>query len=142
MIVMVTFKNLAGALRPFFFDVCKPDLAMNCTRGTFISDYQCTNLEVNAYTIFETGRSFPSGHVVVSVYACGFLMWYLQRRIFKLPLLLSFLHIVCLLWIAICSVTRITDHWHHLIDVFGGFVLTLPFVFYVVSNKISRTCET
>lgn len=136
MLVMASLKNLVGTFRPFFFDVCKPDLAANCTTGTYISsDFQCTNLDHSDYLLFEVRRSFPSGHVVCSVFSCGVLMWYLQKRISKLPLLLAFMHIVCIVWIMICSVTRITDNWHHLIDVIGGLVLTLPFVFYVVSKK-------
>lgn len=132
---MATIKNLTGIQRPFFFEVCKPNLALNCTRGNYVSsEFECTNESVNEYMLSESTRSFPSGHVVSVVYSCGVLMWYLQVRTAKHRLLVSFLHLVCLLWIAVCSVTRITDNWHHVSDVLGGFLMTLPFIFYNVSR--------
>lgn len=135
MIVMASLKNLTGTFRPYFLDVCQPDLAQNCTTGSYISaDFQCTNLNHSDYFLFEARRSFPSGHVVCSAFSCGVLMWYLQKRLTKIPLLLAFTHLVCVLWVMICSVTRITDNWHHPVDVLGGYIITLPFVIYLVSE--------
>lgn len=134
MILMDTIKNLRGALRPFFFDLCKPDLGANCIKGSFVSsDFTCTNPNVSEKYFNESRKSFPSGHVMASAYASLFLMWYLHKRVSRFPVLVTFLHLICLLWITICSVTRITDNWHHPVDVLGGFVLVLPFVFYAVS---------
>lgn len=137
-ILMATIKNTSGVNRPFFFDICKPDLAVNCTLGTFVSaDFKCTNSEVSDYILSESTRSFPSGHVVSVVYACCVFMWYMQTRISKLPLIMILIHLICLLWMAYCSVTRVTDNWHHVSDVVGGIVLTLPFVYYFVSGSVS-----
>lgn len=133
-IVMAAIKNTSSVQRPFFLDICKPDLAVNCTTGTFLSaDYKCTNTEASDFMISETTRSFPSGHVVYVVYASCVFMWYLQRRISKFPLVLTLTHLLCLLWMAYCSVTRVTDNWHHVSDVIGSAVISLPFVLFNVS---------
>jgi membrane-associated phospholipid phosphatase len=141
-ILMSTVKNLSGVHRPFFFDICKPNLGLNCTQGSYVSsEFECTNTEANAYVVSESTRSFPSGHVVSVVYSCAVLMWYLQAKISKFPLVVTFLHLICILWMTVCSVSRITDNWHHVSDVLGGLILTLPFVVYNVSfsvlNKLS-----
>lgn len=133
-VVMATLKNLTGVKRPFFFEICKPDLGINCTQGSYVSsDFKCTNENASAYMLSESMRSFPSGHVVSVVYPCVVFMWYLQTRISKLPNVVTFLHLICLVWMTVCCVTRVTDHWHHVTDVLGGIFLTLPFVFYNVS---------
>lgn len=133
-ILMATIKNISAVKRPFFFDICKPDSAVNCTAGTFLSaDFRCTNTEVTDFLLSESQRSFPSGHVVYVVYACGIFMWYLHARIAKFPIILTFVYVIILLWMAICCVTRVTDHWHNVEDVLGAVVITLPFVFYSVS---------
>lgn len=132
-ILMATVKNLSGVHRPHFFDVCKPDLAENCQAGTFLnSSFHCTNHNVSEYLLSESTRSFPSGHVVSVVYPCLFFMWYMQKRIAKNLLLLTFIHLICLLWIAVCCVTRITDNYHHVYDVVGGILMTIPFVIFSV----------
>lgn len=142
MIFMASIKNLVGSHRPFFFQVCNPNLGLNCTLGSFVGqDYVCTNTETSSYMLFESSRSFPSGHVIVSVYSCFFLMWYLQTRLSKMSLTLALVHLLCSLWIVVCSVTRITDHWHHLSDVIGGLLLSLPFVFFAVSELASLNIE-
>lgn len=138
MVVMASMKNLAGTYRPFFFEVCKPDVLYDCKTGTYMSPYfQCTTLNHSDYFLFEAKRSFPSGHVVCSVFSCGVLMWYLHKRIYEFPYLLAFCHLVCFLWITVLSITRITDNWHHPIDVLGAFLVTLPFVFYVVRDQLN-----
>lgn len=134
-ILMSTVKNLSGVQRPFFFAVCKPDLANNCTAGTFVSSkFECTNENISDYIISESMRSFPSGHVVSVAYSCLVFMWYMQKRISTPHLLVTSSHLICLLWIAYCSITRITDHWHHTSDVIGAMVMTIPFVIYCVSE--------
>lgn len=139
---MSTVKNLSVVHRPFFFDVCKPDLAVNCTKDSYVSaDFKCTNLEVSEYLLSESTRSFPSGHVVSAVYSCCVFMWYLQTRISKFPMLLIFVHIVCLLWMAVCCATRITDNWHHVSDVIGAILITIPFIFYTVRFRTLRTID-
>lgn len=134
-IVFASTKNLMGSLRPHFFALCSPDLATNCTIGQYISsEFKCMNPLASEYQIFDVSRSFPSGHVVVSVFSTVSLMWYLHNRISDFPLLLAFTHLISILWMMLCAVTRITDNFHHVHDVIGGFLLTLPFVIYLVSK--------
>lgn len=137
MILMASIKNLVGSYRPFFFEVCRPNLGLNCSLGSFIDKhFECTNYETSKYMLFDSRRSFPSGHVVVSVYSCLFFMYYLQTKLSKLPFLISVIHLLVSLWLVVCGISRITDNWHHVSDVIGGFLLTLPFVFYAVSKII------
>lgn len=47
------------------------------------------------------------------------------------------MHFVIILWSSFCCVTRISDNWHHPVDVIGAIILTIPFAFYSVC-KIMR----
>jgi len=131
MIFMGLLKNLVGAFRPFFFQVCQPDMAANCTIGSYIhSDYKCMNSAASETLLFEVRRSFPSGHAMASVYITFFFMRYLEARFSKCSITLMAVHLICITWVVICCASRITDHWHHAGDVIGGFILSLPFLFY------------
>lgn len=129
-------KNLIGAHRPIFFQICQPDKAVNCTIGHFVnSDYECTNPVATEFFLFEIRRSFPSGHAVVSVYITLFFMRYLQARFSKWPITLAAVHLFCLVWVTVCCVSRIIEHYHHVEDVIAGIILPLPFLFYAVSRE-------
>lgn len=136
--ILMTFntllKNLVGSLRPIFFQMCQPDIAANCSIGQFISNYKCTNPLASEFTLFEIGRSFPSGHATASVYITFFFMSYLQARFSNFPVTLSAIHFVCSIWVVVCCVSRITEHYHHVGDVIAGVILAIPFLFYSVSN--------
>lgn len=138
-IVSSTIKNLFGSLRPFFFDVCKPDGASNCTAGSIIERYNCTNTEMSPYVVFESQRSFPSGHTYSVTYSSFVLIYYIQTRLREMPskLFVVLMYLIILLWTSFCCVTRISDNWHHPIDVIGAIILTLPFSYYSVSNYIN-----
>ncbi|KAL7024549.1 hypothetical protein ACKWTF_013102 [Chironomus riparius] len=131
-LVSSTIKNLYGSLRPFFFEVCKPDAAINCTGGTVIAEYKCTSTEYDAYTVFESQRSFPSGHTYSVFFSSIFLISYIQARFSEMPskLLVVFIHSVIILWTSFCCVTRISDNWHRPADVIGACLITLPIVVY------------
>ncbi|XP_037049001.1 putative phosphatidate phosphatase [Bradysia coprophila] len=130
-IFLILLKNLVGGLRPMFLQLCQPDLAVNCTVGQFIdSDYECTNPVTTELLLFEIRRSFPSGHAMASVYITVFFMRYLEARFAKFRVTLTAVHFVCSIWIVVSSVSRITEHYHHVWDVIAGIILALPFVFY------------
>lgn len=134
MIFMTLLKNLVGELRPMFLQICRPDMAVNCTAGQYInSDYKCLNPVATEFLLFEIRRSFPSGHATASVYITVFFMRYLEARFAKYRVTLSAVHFICGMWMAICCVSRITEHYHHVGDVIAGIILALPFVFYSVS---------
>ncbi len=137
MIFMTLLKNLVGGLRPIFLQLCQPDLAVNCSIGQFInSDFKCMNPTATEFTIFEIKRSFPSGHATASVYVTLFFMRYLEARFAKFRVTLSALHFSCSIWMVVCCVSRITEHFHHVGDVIAGIIIALPFVFYSVRKGI------
>lgn len=139
MIFMTLLKNLVGGLRPIFLQMCKPDKAVNCSIGKYIdSDYKCTNPVATEFLLFEIRRSFPSGHAMASVYITFFFMRYLEARFAKFRVTLSAVHFICGIWVVVCCVSRITEHYHHVGDVVAGIILAIPFVFYSVS-KIRTT---
>lgn len=134
-IFMTMLKNLVGRLRPIFLQMCQPDMAANCSIGQFInSDYECTNPVATEFLLFEIRRSFPSGHSMASVYITFFFMRYLESRFKKFRVTLSAVHLICTIWVVVCSVSRITEHFHHVGDVIAGIILAIPFLFYSVSN--------
>lgn len=131
MIFVTLLKNLVGELRPMFLQSCRPDTAVNCTLGQYISSsYACTNPAASENLIFEIKRSFPSGHATASVYITVFFMRYLEAKFAKFRVTLSAAHIACSVWIVFCCVSRITEHYHHVSDVIAGIIIALSFVFY------------
>lgn len=135
LIIVDIIKNLSGVQRPYFFNVCIPDLAESCIKGSFVdSNYTCQNENVSSKLILESEKSFPSGHASVAVYSCIFFMWYMKMKFNKHKILLCFVNLICLIWIAICCVTRVTDNWHHTSDVIAGMIIAIPFVIYSVSE--------
>lgn len=132
-ILTSTTKNLIGSYRPHFFDLCRPDTS-NCTIGGLVVDFKCTNSNASSYLLFESSRSFPSGHVISVVYPCLFLMLYLQSRSSRVPskLFIPFFQLILLLWMTIVSITRLTDNSHHLLDIISGAMIASAFVIYAV----------
>lgn len=127
-ILMMTLKNLAGVYRPNFIALCNP--AVNCTKDEYIdAGFHCVNISDDV--LAEMRKSFTSGHVVLSVYGTVYLMWYLHTRLAKFPLLLGFVNTILLSWLVVCSVTRVTDHWHHTADVLMGLLIALSFNIFV-----------
>lgn len=141
-IFMTLLKNLVGGLRPIFLQMCQPDMAVNCSIGQYInSDYKCTNPVATEFLLFEIRRSFPSGHATVSVYVAFFFMRYLEARFSKFRVTLSALHSICFVWVVVCCVSRITEHYHHVGDVIAGIILAIPFLIYSVSKQFLFSFE-
>lgn len=74
-IVTMSVKMFAVAHRPHFFETCKPDTMENCTQGTFVSSYTCTNEQARIYDFYDASWSFFSGHAATCVYSCLFVSW-------------------------------------------------------------------
>ncbi|CAO1395156.1 unnamed protein product [Diamesa hyperborea] len=132
LLVMDVIKVLIGEPRPHFLDSCRPNTALNCTKGMFVPTFTCLNKDVSNYTLRDSSRSFPSGHACLSVYSALFMIWYLQIRVPKLQtiFLIPFMQTICMIWVSICSVSRITDHRHHWWDVLGGLLLGILSAFF------------
>lgn len=114
LLTMDVTKVFVGEHRPHFLDTCKPDAAINCTIGTFITDYECTNTKISSYSLRDASRSFPSGHASISSYAALFMIWYFQCRVPKLQtmFLVPFFQAILVLWVSLCSVSRVLSLIH------------------------------
>jgi phosphatidate phosphatase len=72
---MAAVKFFTGAHRPHFFETCKPDQMFNCTVGTFVPTFTCTNTEASKGDILDASTSFFSGHTSNSIFSCFFVIW-------------------------------------------------------------------
>ncbi|GBP35795.1 Phospholipid phosphatase homolog 1.2 homolog [Eumeta japonica] len=148
--VVEVMKGLTGMPRPTFFDLCKPDAAANCTESTFVSEFACTSSYHWWYQL-DSYRSFPSGHASLSIHAGFYTIWYLQRRAFswnaRPMLLVPLLQLACVVFAAVASLTRITDHRHHWWDVLVGAIIGFSTVWYTCMilcdnfRSLERYCD-
>lgn len=132
-ILMVTAKFFTGSHRPHFFETCKPDTMLNCTLGTFVDDYECTNTEARKIQVIDASMSFFSGHASTCVFSCLFIVWYLQKRLkFQSPFILPFAQItlICLSYYG--SISRVFDHRHHWWDVLAGAIVGILTTYHTV----------
>lgn len=67
-------KSIIAEHRPNFFDVCQPDTAKECVKGTWVEDFKCTSSRFSEYFTFDASRSFPSGHSSLSAFIGVFCM--------------------------------------------------------------------
>lgn len=99
---------------------------LNCTPGTFVYDYKCTNSDVRFFSILDASQSFFSGHAASCVYSCTFIAWYLQRRIKPTNILiLPFIQSLLLALAYFGAISRVFDHRHHVVDVVAGGIVGL-----------------
>ncbi|CAG5015091.1 unnamed protein product [Parnassius apollo] len=134
--VLEVIKCVVGSPRPTFFDLCEPDKAMTCNNSEYVSSYTCTSTKYSRYLRIDSSRSFPSAHASLSIYCGLFLAWYLQRRAFswhnRSVLLVPLLQILCIIYAAVCPLSRLTDHRHHWWDVLAGGVMGFISALYTV----------
>ncbi|XP_050305429.1 phospholipid phosphatase 1-like isoform X2 [Anthonomus grandis grandis] len=129
-------KTIVGEHRPHFFDTCKPDTNMNCTEGTYIFDFTCTNKEISSLDQTDSSRSFPSGHSSLSWFTALFTAFIVQSRlpIHRTGSAVKLLMIgICLTFGLTCSLTRITDRRHHWWDVLIGTIIAFVGAAYSIS---------
>ena len=144
-------KFTIGRLRPHFLSLCQPDYATVCKEEGelyqhFVTEDQvevCQGLggEISEKMLREARLSFMSGHASFSFYSATFLIIYLQARLNKivesssghitiakvLKLLRPFIQFgifMLAFWIAL---TRISDYFHHPLDVIMGSVVGICF---------------
>lgn len=140
-------KTIVGEHRPHFFYTCLPDGNFNCTNGTYIPTYTCTNPNSTFLDIIDASRSFPSGHSSLSWFAALYSAYTVHVRLpikrtgtaFKL-----FMLILCLSFGLVCSLTRITDRRHHWWDVLIGSLigaLGAAYISRVIGKQISTLTE-
>jgi len=124
-LVNLTLKALASTPRPHFIDTCRPDWQrVNCSEngGNVQFDISVCTSEVGERRLHDSMKSFPSGHAQLSCFAAVFVMVYVGRRVSTSHslLLAPWLQLFSLLLAAFASLSRISDHRHHPVDVLAG----------------------
>jgi phosphatidate phosphatase len=149
-------KYTIGRLRPHFLTICQPDLTEALCKDQFLypkfvterEEVICKGLKENGgnYTkkqLNEARLSFLSGHSSFSFYCAMFVIVYLQARLTNFPAnctstpvrimyrtlkvlrpFIQFSLIILAFWI---SLTRISDYFHHPMDVATGALVGIVF---------------
>lgn len=120
-------KFLSVELRPHFFAACIPVMPYNTTcddplnLGRYITDYQCSNPDTGV--VFNIYLSFPSGHCSGSFYAAAYLCGYVQSKVAMDRYVRLAVQYTLLLMAIFVAVSRISDHYHHWLDVGVGSLM-------------------
>jgi len=151
-------KFRIGRLRPHFLTICKPDYEHICKDDHDFEQFVignetdiCLGLADETTTpkmLKEARLSFMSGHSSFSFYCATFLILYLQARLNKFPEsssavinilrqmlkvlrpFMQFGFFILAFWIAL---TRISDYFHHPLDVAMGSLVGIVFAIGTVS---------
>jgi len=153
-------KFTIGRMRPHFLAICMPDYANVCMDEdrlyqTFVTGNEtdiCQGLQMENGTTIKMLRearlSFMSGHASFSFYCGTFLIIYLQARLNKIPESSSYVGIsvkvlkvirpfiqfgifILAFWIAL---TRISDYFHHPLDVAMGATVGIGFAIVTLAG--------
>ncbi|XP_076267275.1 phospholipid phosphatase 1-like [Rhynchophorus ferrugineus] len=130
-------KTIVGEHRPHFFDTCRPDTNLNCTNGTYVHTYTCTNTNVSQLEMIDASRSFPSGHSSMAWFTAIFCSYVVHRRLSShvSGTAIKVLMVgMCLTFGLTCSLTRITDRRHHWWDVLIGTMIGLIGAAYIIQK--------
>ena len=154
-------KFTIGRLRPHFLSICQPDYTRVCKEENGLYEKFVTENETEicqgtatAKMLKEARLSFMSGHSSFSFYCATFLIIYLQARLNKIPetscyigytakvlkVLRPFIQFgvfILAFWI---SLTRISDYFHHPLDVTVGALVGIGFaiVTLVVADVFTK----
>jgi len=135
-IINEVLKSLASTPRPHFFYTCNPDLTkINCSEnGGYVefnpemcrsSNERYHNHLASPRKMYDSMKSFPSGHAQMACFTATFIIIYIQLRVGTTysRLWKHWLQLVVFCLAAFASLSRVTDHRHHPVDVFAGAVL-------------------
>ncbi|XP_036327336.1 putative phosphatidate phosphatase [Rhagoletis pomonella] len=143
-------KHFVGRLRPYFFDVCQPQLLETLGGGTacdryaeeaqnitgYIEDYECYELAASANLLTMARHSFPSGFTATVCYAMCFVIFYLQARLTAGALLIykTLLQFGCLTLATLVGMERFYTHHNHWTDIAAGAALGLIIAAFVTTS--------
>ncbi|CAH8654808.1 unnamed protein product [Schistosoma rodhaini] len=133
-------KYYLGRLRPHFWDICRPNVPVNCTG--LQTTYTCQGTD--SKLIADVFLSFMSGHASTASASLFFTVIYLQARLHlpAIPFLRPFLQYVLLSVLFYICATRVTDHYHHPTDVLAGamlgFLTSVFAFFWYLGNVFSQ----
>lgn len=150
LIAVSATKHFVGRLRPYFFDVCQPQLLETLGSGTacehyaaeaqnvtgYIEDYECYELAASADLLTMARQSFPSGFTATVCYAMCFVIFYLQARLTAGTLLIykTLLQFGCLILAALVGIERFYTHHNHWTDIAAGAALGLIIAAFVTTS--------
>uniref|UniRef100_A0A0N4Z8U8 AcidPPc domain-containing protein n=1 Tax=Parastrongyloides trichosuri TaxID=131310 RepID=A0A0N4Z8U8_PARTI len=140
-VVTKIVKLVIGRKRPFFIEVCKPNIDCNKFNPLYVSSYEC--LGANKKLIRAAHMSFYSGHSAFSFFVAVYMMIYLHYRVNLKGVLKYLVHLVQFLYIVLAStiaISRITDNWHHPSDVVIGSLVGIIFAF-MTTFKLAKISE-
>lgn len=100
-----------------------PDTLKNCTTGTYVYDFNCTNTKSRQIWVNDSFMSFFSGHTIIGAYASFFLIFYFQYRMKKNRFLRSTIQMILALIAFFVGVSRVFDQRHWVTDVAVGGIL-------------------
>lgn len=130
-------KITTGILRPNFVDACKP--SVDCAEEDplkYQSEYECTaeNEDIEDLEL-DLRKSFPSGHAAVVSYMAAFVCAFLRHKplVFAtVSLARPLVQLVALALAWVTSLTRVSDHVHHVSDVVVGIALGAGVAFWTL----------
>lgn len=141
-------KYQVGRLRPFFMQMCMPDVdcKLDNVQHVYVQKFKCTGKLATPKNLRYSRKSFPSGHSSFSFYVAIYLALYLHLRLRSTEgrLVGYFLQFICIMMASFTALSRISDYKHHWEDVLAGSALgttvALIMVFFVADffNKNSE----
>ncbi|XP_066536173.1 phospholipid phosphatase-related protein type 3a [Hoplias malabaricus] len=129
-----------GYHTPFFLTVCKPNYTLPgvaCDINPYITQDICSGRD--QYAILSARKTFPSQHATISGFAAVYISMYFNSTISESTKLLKPVLVFAFAFAAaLASLTQITQHRSHPIDVYVGFIIgagiAVYLAFYAVGN--------
>ena len=148
MVLTSIIKTVVGWPRPNFMAVCNPNITCSPNNTIFNTDYECKGTTLLGdwkridgkqwKSVNQARRSFPSGHASSSATVMAFTVLYVEMRIpssDSLVLVKPFIQIVSICVASFIAMSRVSDYYHHVVDViFGGFLGI------VIGLMVGRNC--
>lgn len=129
MLFIEIVKLYVGRLRPHFLTVCQPNISTSNCSKTFITSYTCQGSDLDA--IYDSRKSFPSGHTGAAWNVMTYLAMYIHFRILtnwpRLRVFCPILQLAAICLAAYVSISRLQDYKHHTGDVIGGGIIGIVF---------------
>ena len=140
LLMTITIKLICGRLKPYFIEICNPDVDCNTYIDEYIDDYTCIN---DDETIISDARmSFTSGYSAFSSYSVTYFVIHLNGNM-KSKMLISLRTLIQLtssLIPVFVGLNQVAANRHHWTDVLGGFVLGLSLSYVLVNYLLNYSC--
>ena len=152
-------KYTVGKLRPHFLTLCNPDYNDICFNEDdfyinddgeelidefyqkYVNETNVCSLE-NSELLREARLSFPSGHASYSFYFATFIINFTNAHTRHLKWgnkIVPVIQLLILMLASWISLTRISDFYHHPVDVFCGAITGIAVAFYYTRMGITSS---